>query len=44
MTPFFDWFLVRKPTSPDAMFAGDPTIKRVDHVGMWWLYKRVPKG
>jgi hypothetical protein len=44
MTPFFDWFLVRKATSPDAMFAADPTIQRVDHVGWWWLYKRVPKG
>jgi hypothetical protein len=42
MTPFFDWFLVRTGASPDAMFAADKTIKRVDHVGTWWLYKRVP--
>jgi hypothetical protein len=40
MTPFFDWFLVRKATAPDALFAQDPTIVRVDHVGMWWLYQR----
>ena len=43
MTPFFDWFLVRKKGSPDALFAKDPTIVRVDHVGTWWLYRRVPK-
>jgi hypothetical protein len=40
MTPFFDWFLVRQATSPDALFAPDPSIVRVDHVGMWWLYQR----
>ncbi len=38
--PFFDWFLVRVGRSPDSLFAADPEIKRVDHVGMWWLYKR----
>ncbi len=41
MTPFFDWFLVRRADSPDGLFAKDPTIVRVDHAGEWWLYKRV---
>lgn len=40
MTPFFDWFLVRQKTAPDSLFAPDPTIVRVDHVGLWWLYRR----
>jgi hypothetical protein len=38
--PWFDTFLVRKRESPDALFAGDPTIKPVTHVGTWWLYRR----
>ena len=38
--PFFDWFLVRSGRSPDPIFKDDPTIRRVDHVGMWWLYRR----
>lgn len=42
--PFFDWFLVRKTASPDALFAPDPTIERVDHVGTWWLYRRRSPG
>jgi hypothetical protein len=37
---FFDWFLVRHPFSPDRLFAADPSIERVDHVGTWWLYRR----
>jgi hypothetical protein len=37
---FFDWFLVRRASSPDALFAADPSIERVDHVGTWWLYRR----
>lgn len=37
---FFDWFLVRQRNAPDRLFAADPTIKRVDHVGTWWLYHR----
>jgi hypothetical protein len=37
---FFDWFLVRRAGSPDALFQADPTIERVDHVGSWWLYRR----
>lgn len=37
---FFDWFLVRRADSPDALFRADPTIERVDHVGTWWLYRR----
>jgi hypothetical protein len=40
MTPFFDWFLVRKATSPDALFAADESIVPVDHIGLWWLYRR----
>src|SRR5262249_8183305 len=43
MTPFFDWFLVRQGSSPDALFKADPTIQQVDHVGTWWLYRRVKK-
>jgi hypothetical protein len=37
---FFDWFLVRQAWSPDALFAADRGIERVDHVGTWWLYRR----
>ncbi|MEP7122609.1 MAG: hypothetical protein ABJE95_16925 [Byssovorax sp.] len=37
---FFDWFLVRRGSSPDALFQADPSIERVDHVGTWWLYRR----
>jgi hypothetical protein len=37
---FFDWFLVRGGRSPDALFAADPSVERVDHVGTWWLYHR----
>jgi hypothetical protein len=40
---FFDWFLVRRKTSPDRLFAADPTIERVDHVGTWWLYRRAAR-
>lgn len=40
--PFFDWFLVRRVDSPDALFRIDPAIERVDHVGTWWLYRRRP--
>lgn len=39
---FFDWFLIRRQTSPDALLAADPSIERVDHVGTWWLYRRRP--
>lgn len=41
---FFDWFLVRQTRAPDALFAADPSIERVDHVGTWWLYRRKPGG
>ncbi len=41
---FFDWFLVRAGRSPDALFAADPGVERVDHVGTWWLYRRRPVG
>jgi hypothetical protein len=37
---FFDWFLVRRGSSPDALFRADPSIERVDHIGTWWLYRR----
>lgn len=37
---FFDWFLVRSPSSPEYRFRADPSIKLVDHVGSWWLLKR----
>ena len=37
---FFDWFLVRRARSPDALFASDPTISRVAHFDNWWLYHR----
>lgn len=37
---FFDWFLVRRRTAPDALFRTDPTIERVGHSGTWWLYRR----
>jgi hypothetical protein len=37
---FFDWFLVRRADSPDAIFEADPTIVLQSHVGKWWLYRR----
>lgn len=37
---FFDWFLVRRPDSPDALFATDRSIQRVAHFENWWLYHR----
>jgi hypothetical protein len=37
---FFDWFLVRREDSPDAIFAADPAIVLESHVGKWWLYRR----
>jgi hypothetical protein len=40
--PFYDWILVRQDTPPDRAFVHDPAIRRVDHVGKWWLYHRVP--
>ena len=42
--PFFDWFLVRSGRPPDSLFAADPTLQRVDHVGTWWLYRRTGVG
>ncbi len=38
---FFDWFLVRNATSPTQLFRADGAIVPVDHVGSWWLYRRV---
>ncbi|WP_438023817.1 hypothetical protein [Sorangium sp. So ce233] len=37
---FFDWFLVRRRAGADRLFAKDPSIVPVDHVGDWWLYRR----
>ncbi|WP_437809175.1 hypothetical protein [Sorangium sp. So ce1078] len=37
---FFDWFLVRRRSGADHLFAKDPSIVPVDHVGDWWLYRR----
>jgi hypothetical protein len=37
---FFEWFLVRRVTSPDALFVSDPSIQRVAHFENWWLYRR----
>lgn len=37
---FFDWFLVRSLGGPDPRFAGEPSLRLVDHVGAWWLYHR----
>ena len=38
---FFDWFLVRRLSAPDDLFAGDPSIRRVARFENWWLYHRV---
>jgi hypothetical protein len=40
--PFYDWILFRQETSPDGHFVRDRAIKRIAHVGKWWLYHRVP--
>jgi hypothetical protein len=37
---FFDWFLVRRVSSPDGLFASDPSVQRVAHFENWWLYHR----
>jgi hypothetical protein len=37
---FFDWFLVRRVSSPDNLFSSDPSIQRVAHFENWWLYHR----
>jgi hypothetical protein len=39
---YFDTFLVRHYRPPDYLFAADPTIHPVSHVGHWWLYRREP--
>lgn len=38
---FFEWFLVRRAKSPDALFVTDRSIQRVAHFENWWLYHRV---
>jgi hypothetical protein len=40
---FFDWFLVRRVSSPDSLFTSDSSIQRVAHFENWWLYHR-PRG
>ncbi|UCF47154.1 MAG: hypothetical protein JSU89_08200 [Myxococcales bacterium] len=40
---FFDWFLIRRVSSPGSLFASDPSIRRVAHFENWWLYHR-PRG
>ncbi|MFT3765806.1 MAG: hypothetical protein QM820_09845 [Minicystis sp.] len=40
LVPFYDWFLVRQKSPPDALFARDPSIQRVAREGSWWLYRR----
>ncbi len=37
---FFDWFLIRRKSSADTLFAADPSISRVAHFENWWLYHR----
>jgi len=37
---FFDWFMVRRVSSPDGLFSSDPSIVRVAHFENWWLYHR----
>jgi hypothetical protein len=39
---FFDTFLIRNAGSPEHLFAGDSSIKPIDHIGKWWLYRRDP--
>jgi hypothetical protein len=39
---YFDTFLVRNSRAPDYLFAADPSIHPVGHVGHWWLYRREP--
>ncbi|MGH7437588.1 MAG: hypothetical protein ACRENE_18070, partial [Polyangiaceae bacterium] len=39
---YFDWILVRAPSSPAARLAEDPSLELVDRRGWWWLYHRAP--
>lgn len=41
---FFDWFLIRRESSPDSLFEADPSIRRLAHFEHWWLYRRSPTG
>jgi hypothetical protein len=39
---FFDTFLVRhRRVDPAPLFARDPSIQLIAHIGDWWLYRRV---
>ncbi len=37
---YFDWILVRSPSSPAQRMAVDPALRLVRHLGTWWLYAR----
>lgn len=37
---WFDWFLVRRHDSPEALFSADPSVRPVAQRGTWWLYRR----
>jgi hypothetical protein len=37
---YFDWILIRSPSSPEARVAVDASLQLVDHEGWWWLYHR----
>lgn len=39
--PFFDWFLIRKITSPGYRLIDDPSLRLVAREGTWWLFRRV---
>jgi hypothetical protein len=41
---FFDVFLARSVSAPDATFGVDPSIRQTAHVGTWWLYERDAEG
>jgi hypothetical protein len=37
---YFDWILIRSPSSPEARVAVDPSLQLVANKGWWWLYHR----
>jgi hypothetical protein len=38
--PFFDWFLIRKRSSPGYLLRADPSLRLVAREGTWWLFHR----
>jgi hypothetical protein len=38
--PFFEWFLVRAPISPEGLMRADPSVRLVAREGTWWLFHR----